>query len=219
MALFEKGLSVHLDSRISTLAQIKARSLGADTLVLSSLTVLAYAQLEGGVKDLSVCAISHLNRRNLELGELAPNILNWRNRDELDRLRSKVDFDMIGAPTPFGGELKRQVSVKQIQKRYELNQMDWPALKEVYAGFGLDPSGIERFAGTIDGLVEARNEAAHNGTPPKTAAALMEGQLRDSVGIVEHVLYDISYRLLTFFSDQLHLRKTRRSLIPHNGIE
>ena len=65
MPQFEDVLSSYYDSRISTLARIKARSLGSDTVVLSALTVLAYAQLEGGVKDVSALSLIHIWGRTL----------------------------------------------------------------------------------------------------------------------------------------------------------
>lgn len=207
MPQFEDIISSYYDSRISTLARIKARSLGSDTLVLSALTVLAYAQLEGGVKDVSACVIKHVNARNMELGEIAPGLLKWRNQEEIARFRSMVDFDMIGAASPFATVLKRRVKVKAINRRHELNQMSWAALKSVYDGFGLDCTFVERASTKIDGLVDARNEAAHHGVMPNTAAALLEGQVRDNVLTVENVLTDLSLQLLTFFTGRMHKRK------------
>jgi hypothetical protein len=207
MPQFEDVLSSYYDSRISTLARIKARSLGSDTVVLSALTVLAYAQLEGGVKDVSACAIKHVNARNMELGEIAPGLLKWRNQEELGRFRSMVDFEMIGAAAPFASVLKRRIKIKGINRRGELNQMSWAALKKVYDGFGLDRTFVERSADRIDGLVDARNEAAHHGIMPKTAAALLEGQVRENVLTVENVLTDLTLQLLTFFKSRMHIRK------------
>jgi len=206
MPQFEDFISENYDSRISTLARIKARSLGADTLVLSALTVLAYAQLEGGVKDASACVIKHVNARNMELGEIAPKLLAWRNQDEIARFRLMVDFDMIGTTSPFAPALKRRVKVKAINRRHELNQMSWAALKRLYDGFGLDLAFVERSAARIDELVDARNEAAHHGVMPKTAAALLENQVRQNVLTVENVLTDLSLQLLTFFSNRMHRR-------------
>jgi hypothetical protein len=84
--------------------------------------------------------------------------------------------------------------------------MSWAALKTVYEGFGLDCKTIERFAAKIDSLVGARNEAAHHGVMPMTAANLLEGQVRDNVLVVEDVLTDLTLQLLTFFPDRLHMR-------------
>ena len=136
MAQFEDGVNSHWDLRISTLGRIKTHSFGADTLTLSAMTVLAYAQLEGGVKDLAGLVIRNVNVRNMELGEIAPKLLNWRNVVEIDSLKAMVDFDMIATPSPFAARLKRRIRVRAIDRRFELNQMGWSALKRVYDGFG-----------------------------------------------------------------------------------
>jgi len=133
------------------------RSLDADALVLSAMTVLAYAQLEGGVKEVSAC-------------------------------------------------VKGRARIKAIDRRYELNQMDSTALKQVYAGFGLDPRQVERSAAQIDSLVGARNEVAHHGAMPKIASTILEGQVRENVMIVENVLTDFALQLLPFFSKRMHTR-------------
>jgi hypothetical protein len=185
------------------LASIKTRSLGADALVLSALRVLVYAQLEGGVKDASACVIKHVNARNMELGEIAPKLLKWRNQEEIVRYRSIVDFEMIGDNAPFAAVLKKQVRVKAINRRRELNQMSWVALKRVYDGFGLDRTRVERLAAVIDDLVDARNEAAHHGLMPK---ALFESRVRDDAESVADILTDLSLQLLSFFSNRLHRR-------------
>jgi hypothetical protein len=206
MSQFENIVNGYYDARISALARIKSRSLGADTLVLSALTVLAYAQLEGGVKEISACVIKHVNRQKLEWGEIAPRLLNWRNLEDLARFRSAVDFDMIGATSPFFPLLKRRAQIRPINRRRELNQMSWAALKTVYRGFGLDCTNIERSAANIDSLVDARNEAAHHGVMPLIANALLEHQVRENASIVEDVLTDLSLQLLAFFENRLHRR-------------
>lgn len=206
MAQFEDVINSCYDARTGTLARIKARSLGADTLSLSALTVLAYAQLEGGVKDISACVIKHVNARNMEMGEVAPRLLKWRNQEELARLKSAVDFDMIGTSSPFAALLKKRVRIRPINRHREFNQMSWAALKAVYDGFGLDRTTVERSAASIDDLVDARNEAAHHGSMPKTAAALLEKQVRANVLTVENVLTDLSLQLLDCFSNQMHRR-------------
>jgi hypothetical protein len=203
MPQFEDAVSAYYDSRISTLARIKTRSLGADVLVLSALRVLVYAQLEGGVKDVSACVIKHVNARNMELGEIAPKLLKWRNQEEIVRFRSIVDFDMIGENSPFATVLKKRVKVKAINRRRELNQMSWAALKRVYDGFGLDCTRVERSAAVIDDLVDARNEVAHHGLMPK---ALLENHVREDVLTAEDVLTDFSLQLLSFFSNRMHRR-------------
>jgi len=188
------------------LARIKARSLGADTLVLSALAVLAYAQMEGGVKDLSACVIKHVNRRKLACGEVAPRLLDWRNQDHLTRFRSAINYDMIGAKSPFSEMLKERVQIRPINRAREFNQMSWAALKRIYEGFGLDGTTIARSAADIDSLVGFRNDAAHHGSMPTTTAAILENQVRRSVLIVEDVLTDFTLQLLTFFEKQMHKR-------------
>ena len=209
--VFEDVINSYYDTRIGTLARIKARSLGADALGLSALTVLAYAQLEGGVKELSACVIRHVNARNMELGEIAPKLLKWRNQEEMDWIKARIDFDMIGMASPFADLLKKRVRIKAIDRRHEFNQMNWLALRRVYDGFGLDYAVAERSAAKIDSLVEARNQAAHHGVMPQTAVTLLERQVRDNVLTVEDVLTDLSLQMLAFFSSHLHRRKSRPS--------
>jgi hypothetical protein len=206
MAQFENEISAHFDARIGTLASIKARSLGADTLVLSALTVLAYAQLEGGVKDLCACLIKHVNARNMAMGEIAPSLLKWRNRDDIRRLRSIVNFDMVGSTSPFASVLQKKATVNPINRRREFNQMGWNSMRKIYDGFGLDSKRIEPSATKINDLRDARNQTAHHGLPPQIAAALLEAQVRDQVSTVEDILTDLSVRALTFFRDKLHRR-------------
>lgn len=207
MAAFEDLLSNHYDRRVGTLARIKSRSLGADILVLSALTVLTYAQLEGGIKDISASVIRHINMRRMRLGEVAPGLLNWRNHRELGRLRALVEYDMVGRASPFEAALKRRVVVRSIDRRREMNQMGWAGVRKVYDGFGLDYRGVEPVAAQIENLVAARNEAAHHGIMPPIASAMLEGQLRDNVHAVENVLTDLTIQLLTFFSDRKHIRR------------
>lgn len=206
MPLFEDTISSYYDSRITTLARIKTRSLGADTLVLSALNVLAYAQLEGGIKEATSCVIKHINRRNMEVGEIAPRLLKWRNQEEIARFRSLVDFDMIGNTAPFAAALKRKVKINTINRRRELNQMSWANLRTIYDGLGLNRINVYRAAAAIDGLVDVRNEVAHHGVMPPIAATLMEAQVRNNVQMVEDILTDFSLQLLAFFSARMHVR-------------
>jgi hypothetical protein len=206
MSPFESAVNAHYDARLSTLAAVKAKSIGADTLVLSALTVLAYAQLEGGVKDMSACVIKQVNSLKLEWGQVSPRLLKWRNQDDLARFRATIDFDMIGAAYPFVPLLKKRAQIRPIHRRAELNQMTWSALKAVYHGFGLDSQDIERSAADVDGLVDARNNAAHRGVLPVTTAIMLERQVREHVSIVENVLTDLALRLMPYFTNGLHRR-------------
>jgi hypothetical protein len=168
--------------------------------------VLAYAQLEGGVKDASAFVIKHVNARKMSLGEVAPQLLSWRNKDDIGRLRAMVDYDMMCSASPFETALRKTVTLRSIDRRRELNQMSWTVVKQVYEGFGLDYKAVERSASKLDNLVTARNEAAHQGAMPTTARALLENQLRESATTVEDVLTDMTLQLLTFFTDRKHLR-------------
>jgi HEPN superfamily RiboL-PSP-like protein len=206
MSPFESAVNAFYDARVSTLAAIKARSIDADTLVLSALTVLAYAQLEGGVKDISACVIKHVNRMKLEWGEVSPRLLKWRNQEDLARFRAAVDFDMIGAADPFAPLLKKRAQIRPISRRGELNQMTWSSLRGVYDGFGLDSKDIEQSAANIDSLVGARNDAAHRGVLPITTAKMLERQVREHVSIVENVLTDLALQLFAYFNNSLHRR-------------
>jgi hypothetical protein len=206
MSPFESAVNARYDTRISTLAAIKARSIDADTLVLSALTVLAYAQLEGGVKDISACVIKHVNRMKLGWGEVSPRLLQWRNHEDLARFRAAVNFDMIGAADPFASLLSRRVQIRPISRRGELNQMTWRALEAVYDGFGLDSRDIKQAAANIDSLVDARNDAAHRGVFPIATANMLERQVREHVSIVENVLTDLALQLFAYFNNGLHRR-------------
>jgi hypothetical protein len=206
MSLFESAVNARYDTRISTLAAIKARSLGADTLVLSALTVLPYAQLEGGVKDISACVIKHVNRMKLGWGEVSPRLLQWRNQEDLARFRGAVNFDMIGAADPFASLLSRRAQIRPINRRRELNQMTRRALEAVYDGFGLDSRDIKQAAANIDDLVDARNDAAHRGVFPIATANMLERQVREHVSIVENVLTDLALQLFAYFNNGLHRR-------------
>jgi hypothetical protein len=206
MSPFESAVNVYYDARIGTLAAIKARSIGADNLVLSALTVLAYAQLEGGVKDMSACVIKHVNRMKLGWGEVSPRLLKWRNKEDLTRFRSAVDFDMIGAANPFAVLLKKRAQIRPINRRGELNQMTWSALEAVYNGFGLNAMDIEQNAASIDSLVGARNDAAHRGILPIATAKILERQVREHVSVVETVLTDLALQLFAYFNSNLHRR-------------
>lgn len=205
MAPLESDLTRHYDERLRTLARIKARSIGADPLTLAALTVLTYAQLEGGIKDLAARVIKEVNLRRMKLGDVSPELLQWRNESLLPSLRNFVDFNMIGATTPFDAQLQQIVEVMPINRRFELNQMNWDAVARVYGGFCLDPRSIERLASTLDQLVETRNQVAHHGSLA-ALVALLENQLRSNVAAVEDVLTDLTLQLLEFFPRNLHMR-------------
>jgi hypothetical protein len=206
MATFEDRIQDNLDARISTLGKVKIRSLGADSLTLAALNVLVYAQLEGGVKDLAACVLRDVNARGMALGTIKPGLLEWRNPDAIDRFRSMVNFDMVALPSPFNPILGKRIKVRGINRKFELNQMSWKAMKRVYSGLGLDYTYIEKSKAQIDDLVDYRNTAAHYGVLPPVATALLERQVRENVVIVENVLTDLSIQLLPFFSNGLHMR-------------
>jgi len=206
MPTFEESLQKSYDERLNTLAKIKARSLGADGLQLTAMTVLTYAQLEGGAKDLCAYTIRQVNLRNLQIGELAPRLLQWRNPAELDRFKSSSNFEVLTSISPFANALQRKVKIRSINRRYEFNQMSWEALKTIYRGFGLDDSSVSHRASEVDQLVEARNQAAHYGVLPTFASAMAEAQLRANVAAVEDVLTDLTIQLLSFFANRMHLR-------------
>jgi hypothetical protein len=203
---YEDAVHDYYDQRTGTLGKILARSIDADNLTLTALSVLAYAQLEGGVKDLAILVVKHVNHRNLEIGEISPSLLTWRSESELERFKSALTFDAIARAYPFEELLKRTIKIRGIDRRYELNQMSSEVLSAVYAGFGLDRSQVELHSSQIDDLVETRNEAAHHGVTPQIEAQLMEQQLRSNVKMVGIVLTDLSLQLLSFFSGKLHLR-------------
>lgn len=188
------------------LGKIKARSLGADVLTLTALKVLVYAQLEGGVKDLASRVLRDLNNRHMSVGDINPKLLQWRNAEDIRQFKSMVTFQMIAAPLPFGGALGKRLNVKGINRKSELNQMDWDALRRVYDGLGLDHSSVEKLRGQITAIVEDRNDAAHYGVLPTLATTLLERQIRENANIVEHVLTDFSLRILPFFTSGLHRR-------------
>jgi hypothetical protein len=206
MATFEDRICDYCDTRVSTLGKIKARSLGADALTLTALKVLVYAQLEGGIKDLASCVLRDVNNRRLAVGDINPGLLQWRNAEDIRRFKSMVTFQMIAAPSPFGGALSKHLKVRGINRKNELNQMDWEAIKKVYNGFGLDCTSVEKLRGRITQIVEDRNDAAHYGVLPTLRATLMEKQVRENADIVEHVLTDFSIQLLPFFASNLHRR-------------
>jgi hypothetical protein len=206
MPYFEERIQSHLDERTRTLGRIKARSIGADSLTLTALSVLIYAQLEGGIKDLAACVLRDLNLRHLPVGDLKPELLKWRDPDEINRFRSMVDFDMIAATSPFKDALQKRFRVSGINRRKELNQMSWEAIRRVYGGLGLNYVEIDRLKSQIDQIVEDRNQAAHHGVLPRIAATFMEQQVRDKVGVVESVLTDFCLQILPFFTSRLHLR-------------
>ena len=206
MGTYEDKVQHIYDSRMGTLAKIKARSLGADNLVLSALNVLVYAQLEGGVKELAAFVIKSINFRNPQVGELAPCLLSWRNPEEIGHFQRAIDFYSISKEQPFRAELQRPVSLRPINRRYELNQMSWLALQGLYRGLGLSDSEVSQHSADIDSLVDERNQIAHQGIPSELASKLLENQLRASAGIVENVLTDLSLHLLNFFSENKHRR-------------
>jgi len=206
MPTFEPAIQNHLDARVATLGKIKARSLGADIVMLTALNVLVYAQLEGGVKDLAACVLRNLNSRRMSLGDIRPGLLEWRNPDALDRFRRAITFDVVGMPSPFAAVLAKRFTVRPINRRHELNQMSWASLSEIYVGLGLDRKNVETLKTKIDQMVDARNAAAHYGDLPGTTSGLMEKQVRENVGIVEDVLWDFSVQLLPFFTMRLHRR-------------
>ncbi|HLV87700.1 MAG TPA: MAE_28990/MAE_18760 family HEPN-like nuclease [Candidatus Sulfotelmatobacter sp.] len=206
MAAFEDRICEYCDARVSTLGKIKAKSLGADALTLTALKVLVYAQLEGGIKDLSACVLRDLNNRGMTLGEIKPSILQWRNSNDIARFRSMVNFEMIAMTSPFSTALAKQLRIRGINRKREMNQMDWEGVKRVYTGFGLDYTAIESMKGKIDGIVEDRNEAAHYGGLSKRLNTLLEQELRENAGVVEHVLNDLSLQLLPYFTNLSHRR-------------
>jgi hypothetical protein len=208
MSAFEEVIHTLYDDRIRILAQIKARSLGADRLTLMALGVLVYAQLEGGIKGVASVAIRHINARNIEIGRLAPKLLEWRNPDDLARFKTAVYFEIIASPSPFEELLLRQTKVRPIDIRYELNQMSWNTLKMVYGGFSITTDDINKYAVEVDDLVNARNDAAHSGLPNNESSTTLEGQLRGKVTVVEAILTDFGLQMLSLFENNLHLRKS-----------
>ena len=206
MPTFEESVHNHFDARTSILGKIKSRTLGADALTLTALNVLVYAQLDGGIKDLASCVLRDLNRRPLQLGEIKPEILQWRNPHEINRFKSMVDFTMIAQASPFAPALMRRLKVAAINRRTEMNQMGWDTIRRVYSGFGLDVTEIERCKTKIDQIVDDRNEAAHHGVLTDKAASYMEKHVRENVAVVEDVLTHFSLQLLPFFTNRLYVR-------------
>jgi hypothetical protein len=206
MATFEDRIFNYCDTRVSTLGKIKARSLGADLLTLTALKVLVYAQLEGGIKDLASCVLRDLNNRRMVVSEINPRLLQWRNAEDIRHFKSMVTFEMIAAPAPFGEALSERLRVRGINRKSELNQMDWETIKKVYDGLGLDHGFVAKLRGQITLIVEDRNDAAHYGVLPTLGTMLMERQVRENVDTVEFVLTDFSVQLLPFFVSNLHRR-------------
>jgi hypothetical protein len=206
MGIFENRICEYCDTRVSTLGKVKARSLGADEVTLTALKVLVYAQLEGGIKDLASCVLRDVNSRRMSVGDINPRLLQWRNAEDIHRFKSMVTFQMIAAASPFAAALGRRLRVRGINRKGELNQMDWAAVRRIYDGLGLDHTSIEKFRGRITQIVEDRNDAAHYGVLPRLGAALMEKQVRENAETVEHVLTDFSLQLLPFFESNLHRR-------------
>jgi hypothetical protein len=206
MPPFEDRVHGHFDERMTTLGKIKSRSLGADSLTLTALNVLVYAQLQGGIKDLASCVLRDLNLRHMSAGEIKPDILKWRNPEDIGRFKAMVDFDMIANASPFASALSRRIRVRGINRRAELNQMSWEAVARIYRGLGLDPGGIEHLRTRIDEIVDDRNAAAHHGALLGVAVALMERHVRDNVFAVETVLTHFSLQVLPFFANRQHER-------------
>ena len=165
MASFEEKIQNHLDDRARTLARIKTRSVGADTPTLTALSVLVYAQLEGGVKDLAACVIKDLNILRPNIGRIRPKLLVWRNPEEIDKFKARVDFDMIAAASPFASALAVPFQLKPINQRYELNQMDWKAIGKVYTGLGLDHAEINKLR-----TKSTKSLTPQPGSPPRRFA-------------------------------------------------
>jgi hypothetical protein len=130
----------------------------------------------------------------------------WRNPEQIDTFKAKVNFEMIAVSSPFASALATPFQVKPINRRYEMNQMDSKAVGAVYTGLGLDHSEIDKLKTKIDEIVEDRNQAAHHGVPPTTAAGYMQQQVREKVDVVETVLTDFCLQLLPFFTNSLHVR-------------
>ncbi len=206
MATFEDRVFAYFDTRVNTLGKIKTRSLGADTLTLTAMKVLVYAQLEGGVKDLASCVLRDLNNRRMTVGDINPRLLQWRNPEDIRSFRSMVTFEMIAKPSPFEGALGKHLKVRGINRKTEFIQMDWDALRRVYGGLGLDHRSVEKLRGQITQIVDERNTAARYGVLPPLGSTLMEKQVRENADIVEHVLTDFSIQLLPFFENGLHRR-------------
>jgi hypothetical protein len=194
------------DERISTLARIKARSVDADVLTLTALRVLIYAQLEGGIKEQVALLLKLLNRFHLQIRELPPSLLKWRNPDDLNRFRAAVAFESLTEQFPFGDLPSKRVRIRPLNRTKEFNQMNSESLQCIYAGLGLRSVAIEAKWSAVDELVTARNDAAHHGLMPKNASALFEGQVRDDASMVELILTDIAVQSVTFFSSGLHRR-------------
>ena len=206
MPSFEERLENLLDDRARTLARIKARSVGADSLTLTALSVLVYAQLEGGIKDLASCVLKDLNLLRPRIGTIKPKLLTWRNPEHIETFKKKVDFEMIAMPSPFASTLAVPFQLKPINRRYEMNQMDWRAIGAVYTGLGLNHTEIDKLRAKIDEIVEDRNQAAHHGVLPATVASDVEREVRKKVDVVENVLVDFCLQLLPFFTNRMHLR-------------
>jgi hypothetical protein len=206
MPSFDQDVHAFWDSRTETLAKIKSRSLGADALTLTALNVLIYAQLEGGIKELTSLTIREVNSLQVPLGRVAPCLLAWRNAPEIDRLRKAITFDNVTHHAPLSTELARTIVIRDLSVSSEFNQMNPRSLVKIYSGFHLDQTDLKKTLGRIETLVSARNEAAHNGVLPPLALSLLEQQTRGYVATVEVILTDVSLQLLTLFSKGLHLR-------------
>ena len=203
---FPEEIQGLLDSRVETLGRIKVRSLGADSLTLTALNVLVYAQLEGGVKDLSARLVRRLNAYNLTFANINPKLLEWRNGKELERFRKTISFSNISSANPFAPLLAEKAKVRPINRRFEFNQMHWEELTSIYSGLGLTVAQIARSRQDISALVEMRNDAAHHGVPSKMAAKLLGELVRQHALAVGTVLTDFSLQLLVFFENKLHRR-------------
>src|SRR5579872_2064335 len=107
MRTFESRILDHFEIRAATLGKIKARSVGADSLTLTALGVLVYAQLEGGIKDLTSCVLRDINLRRVPIRDIKPGLLKWRNASDISRFKSMVDFEMIAEPSPFAPAVEK----------------------------------------------------------------------------------------------------------------
>src|SRR5262249_47678823 len=126
--------------------------------------------------------------------------------DDIRKFKSMVTFKMIAEASPFSTELAKSSRLRGVNRKREMNQMDWGAIKGTYIGLGLDYSAIETLRAKVDQLVADRNDAAHYGVLPTSGILFLEQQVRDSAAVVENVLTDLSLRLLSFFQDGLHRR-------------
>ena len=206
MGFYEDRILQLCDDRIRTLARIRIRSFGADVLSLTAMRVMVYSQLEGGVKELVSFVIRQINSYPLQLGEISPALLKWRNSQDINSFRAAVNFDNIASSFPFGNLPAKRVKVRPINRISEFNQMNSQNLTVIYDGLRLNKGVLTTKKSNVDDLVSARNDAAHHGVMPTTAKNFLEAQLRDDATMVEKMLEDLALQFLTFFSSQLFRR-------------